>query len=220
MTQPVSPEPKFFLIDELYNRGIEYYSRTWFDQMPATAIRGEKTTNYLENRDAAERIRQNLPDAKLVFILREPVERAYSNFLWSKQNGLEHEASFERALDLEQERERSYPPEWQFSRPHSYFSRGLYAEHLKRFLDRFPAENILVLKTEDAFADPSGVANAFYRFVGASENDEIAKAVGTVNAISDRGTPIPESTRTLLAERYREPNRQLGELLGNRFHLW
>ena len=81
MAKPVRPEPKFFLVDELYERGFQHYVDTWFDGSTAYAAAGEKSTNYLESAAAAQRIHRHLPDVKLVFILRKPADRAYSNYL-------------------------------------------------------------------------------------------------------------------------------------------
>ena len=89
MAKPVRPEPKFFLVDELYSRGIQHYFDTWFAGADAYRAAGEKSTNYLESAVVAERIHQHLPSVKLVFILREPAHRAYSNWMWSRMNGME-----------------------------------------------------------------------------------------------------------------------------------
>jgi hypothetical protein len=115
MAKPVAPEPKFFLVDELYARGIEYYSRQWFADAPAGKLAGEKSTNYLESPAAAERIAAHLPRVKLVFILREPAARAYSNYCWSRMNGLE-DKSFADALAAEDERERAVPAMLKYAR--------------------------------------------------------------------------------------------------------
>ena len=56
VAKPVTPEPKFFLVDSLYERGLEFYSKTWFAPAPSGAMAGEKSTNYLESAPAAERI--------------------------------------------------------------------------------------------------------------------------------------------------------------------
>src|SRR5208283_527610 len=56
MAEPMVPEPKFFLVDELWRRGLAYYSANWFDPLPAGRVLGEKSTNYLESAEAAERI--------------------------------------------------------------------------------------------------------------------------------------------------------------------
>src|SRR5207244_8286354 len=126
MAKPLKPEPKFFLRDDEYAKGLEYYSKKWFEGVGSSKLAGEKSTDYLESPNAAARIARNLPHVKLIFLLREPVSRAYSNYLWSKMNGLETE-EFATALRLEAERERELPERLKFTRPFSYSSRGLYA---------------------------------------------------------------------------------------------
>src|SRR5262249_848442 len=120
MAEPRVPEPKFFLVDEFWQRGIGYYSTRWFDPLPDGRGLGEKSANYLESSEVPKRICRAVPRVKLVFLLRNPVDRAYSNYLWSRQNGLEIE-SFERALALEEQRERDLPSHLRYSRPHAYF---------------------------------------------------------------------------------------------------
>ena len=114
MAQPMMPEPKFFLVDELWQRGVDYYSTTWFDALPADRVLGEKSANYLESPEVAERMCRVLPRLRLIFLVRNPVDRAYSNYLWSRQNGLETEP-FERALEFEEQRERELPPQLRWS---------------------------------------------------------------------------------------------------------
>src|SRR6516165_10206986 len=95
MAEPIVPEPKFFLVDEIWRRGIDYYSSNWFDPLPAGRMVGEKSANYLESPVVAERIHRVLPWVKLIFLLRNPVDGGHCDHLWSRQNGLEVE-SFER----------------------------------------------------------------------------------------------------------------------------
>ena len=129
MARPVKPEPKFFLVDHLYDKGLTFYAETWFAGAGDAPLAGEKSTDYLESPAAAERIARDLPEVRLIFILREPADRAYSNYLWTRMNGLETE-DLVTALRLEEEREKHLPERWRFSRPFSYFSRGLYADLL------------------------------------------------------------------------------------------
>jgi hypothetical protein len=220
MAQPMLPEPKFFLVDELWQRGVDYYSKTWFDPLPAGRMLGEKSTNYLESPGAAKRIYRAVPRAKLIFVLRNPVDRAYSNYLWSRQNGLEDE-TFERALALEAQRERELAPKMRYARPHAYFSRGLYAEHLGRFFARFTREQILVLRHEDIVARPEDIAAAFQRFVGVAELPGLARDLGPINAA--KAPPpglVPNVLRRRLAERYGAANASLETLLGSHFNTW
>jgi hypothetical protein len=220
MAKPLQPEPKFFLIDELYARGLDYYAANWFQALPQDRLLGEKSTNYLESKRAAARIHRCLPMVRLVFLLRNPVDRAYSNYLWSRRNGFESE-TFERALALEDERERSLAPALRYARPFAYFSRGFYAEHLIRFFQLFPRHRILVLRTEDIATEPDSVAARFQRFLGAPVLPDLAKGMGLVNTVNpERTTVLPMELRLALEDRYREPNRQLRALLGSDFPIW
>lgn len=220
MARPVAPEPKFFLIDERYERGLAYYSSTWFERLPDGLIYGEKSTNYLESATACERIASDLPAARLVFLLRDPVERAHSNYLWSTKNGLENE-TFERALALEDERERNVPPELRYARPHAYFSRGLYAQMLRPWFARFPRKNILALRSEDVALAPRAIAQALHAFVGVDPRPDLVEGLGTINAARPEGSPpIAERIRHLLSERYLQPNADLAHLLGPSFPGW
>jgi hypothetical protein len=218
MAKPRSPEPKFFLVDELYAQGLARYAE-WFEPARPDQRAGEKSTNYLERAVVAERMAHDVPNVRLVFILREPAARAYSNYLWSCMNGMEDE-DFATALAREDERERTLPPAMRYARPHAYFSRGLYAELLRPFFDRFPREHILVLRFEDVVGDASGVATTMQRFVGVSERGHDVDGLGIVNASVRGGESIPEDVRQALQRRYEEPNAQLAALLGDDFRPW
>src|SRR5439155_22656297 len=115
MARPLMAEPKFFLVDHVYDKGLNFYATTWFAAAGDSRLAGEKSTDYLESAVAAERIARDLPRVKLVFILREPAERAYSNYVWSRMNGLETE-DFATALRLEGQREATIPERLRFAR--------------------------------------------------------------------------------------------------------
>jgi hypothetical protein len=219
MAKPVKPEPKFFLVDHVYAKGVAFYAETWFAAAPPGRRAGEKSTDYLESRAAAERMAHDIPGVQLIFILREPAERAYSNYLWSRMNGLETE-TFEDALALEEERERSLPDRLKFARPYSYFSRGLYADLLHPYFDRFPREQVLVLKFEDILARPEALARRAHRFLGVAERPRDVETLGVINPASKDGLPFDPGTRRALLDRYAEPNRRLAAMLGGDFELW
>ena len=219
MARPAAPEPKFFLVDALYEKGIEHYSRTWFADIGSARISGEKSTDYLESAVAASRIARDLPGAKLVFVLREPVDRAYSNYLWSRMNGLETE-TFEAALALEEQREGELPERFRFTRPYSYFSRGLYADLLQPYLNRFPREQCLILKFEDLVARPGHLVARLHRFLGVAERPGDADGLGVVNASEKSAGGLRAESRRELARRYAGPNQRLRELLGSEFDAW
>jgi Sulfotransferase domain len=219
MAKPVRPEPKFFLVDELYARGFQYYVDTWFADAGGHATAGEKTTNYLESAVAAARIHEHLPHVRLIFILREPAQRAYSNWAWSTMNGMETE-DFETALAREDERERTLEPRLRFARPYAYFSRGLYAEMLRPYFDRFPREQIVCVKFDDIIRKPGDLASRLHRFVEVPERQQDAEGLDVVNPSEHKGETIPVRAREWLRERYVAPNLALARLLGSDFETW
>jgi len=216
MARPRRPEPKFFLVEEEYARGLEYYSDTWFagaDEKTA----GEKSTNYLESCEAAQRIAACLPRVKLIFILREPAERALSNYRWSRQNGLES-LTFAQALRLEPEREAGYNGRERLSRPYSYYSRGLYADLLKPYLDLFPLDQLLFLRYEDMISEPGAHVTRTHQFLGIEPRPQDGATMAAVN--SSEGAGEGEVDVANLRERYRASNRRLAALLDGRFAVW
>jgi hypothetical protein len=219
MAQPVKPEPKFFLVDHVYDKGLTFYADTWFAAAGDARVAGEKSTDYLESAAAAERIARDLPRVKLVFILREPAQRAYSNYLWSRMNGLET-ADFATALRLEEAREKDLPERLRFARPFSYFSRGLYADLLVPYLQRFPREQMLILRFEDIAARAPDLAGRLHRFLGVTPRPEDVHGLGVVNPSEKDGITLDDAVHRDLAARYAEPNRRLAAIVGPDFELW
>jgi hypothetical protein len=115
----------------------------------ADQLRGEASSDYLyRSRTAADRLRWEAPDARLVFILRDPAHRAYSNWLQHVQHKREP-LSFSDALDAEEERvEQGWAWWWHYTR------RGFYAQQLEPFLNAFPRDQILILLHDDLRRDP------------------------------------------------------------------
>ena len=109
VAKPYMPEPKVFMGAE---QPRPEYARRYAALFAAAGARtalGEKTSYYLENEAACTLIRRHLPDVHMLFVVREPVARAYSNYLWTKKNGLESLA-FEEAVRLEGRRPSPLPP--------------------------------------------------------------------------------------------------------------
>lgn len=218
MAKPVKPEPKFFLRDDVYALGLEHYSRTWFGGANDGRVAGEKTTDYLESAAAARRIAHDVPGVKLIFILREPASRAYSNYLWTRMNGFESE-DFATAIRLEAERERTIPAALKFARPYAYFSRGLYLDLLEPYLALFPRHQMLVLRFEDIITAADQVAVLLHEFLGVACRPNDVDGLGVVNASEKPADDVPVEALRDLRERYLEPNRRLAAVFGNAF-LW
>jgi LPS sulfotransferase NodH len=218
LAKPTRPEPKFFLVDELYELGIEEYSRRWFADAPNEVQAGEKSTNYLESPIAAERMAAHLPDVRLLFVLRDPVERAISNYRWSVSNDMEHE-DFATAIDSEDEREATLEPRLRYARPYSYVSRGRYAELLRPWLDLFPREQVAVIRFEDLVGDAAGTVAGIHEHLGVQPRPELAGQIEGINPSPDDPEVDEETVRRLRAH-YAPLNEDLAALLGPQFRPW
>lgn len=218
LARPLRPEPKFFLVDDLYAQGIEEYSRRWFADVPDGVVAGEKSTNYLESRVAAERMHRHLPGVRLVFCLRDPVERAVSNYRWSVTNGMETE-DFATAIALEEERERSLSAELRYARPHAYVSRGHYADLLRPWLELFGRDQVLVIRFEDLVADTGRTVARVHEHLGVQPRPDLAGELDGVNASTADGD-VDQDTLDRLRAHYAALNDDLVDLLRHGFPGW
>lgn len=130
---------------------------------PAGAARavGEASALYLYLPDAVDRIAAALPGVRLVAVLRQPADRAFSSFQHLKRQGREPAATFEEGLALEGERIRDG---WGFL--WRYRDLGHYPAQLRRYRDRFGDSRLLVHLYDDLVRDPLGVARRTYEFLG------------------------------------------------------
>ncbi|HWC37391.1 MAG TPA: sulfotransferase, partial [Acidimicrobiales bacterium] len=112
-----------------------------FAKAPTGALKGESTPFYLWDRQSHKRIRALIPDAKLIAVLRDPVDRAYSNWTHMWCDGLEPEADFVRACQAEPARVAAgWAPFWR------YLELGRYGEQLADLYETFPPEQVHVLR--------------------------------------------------------------------------
>lgn len=143
------PEPSFFFKSWEYEKGIDYYSKKWFYNVPKTInVIGEKSSNYLYGSSfVAKRISKCLPNVKLIFVLRNPVERTWANYRFTVLHGLEN-LSFIEALQNEKERTLQESGSWREIQPHNYTERGFYAKHLNNFFKHFSPSQIHIIESD------------------------------------------------------------------------
>jgi Sulfotransferase domain len=217
ITGPSWKEVSFF--DRHWWRGERWY-RGQFPLRSAGRLVGEASPSYLFHPLAPERVRSLLPDVRLIALLRDPVERAYSQYQHEVALGREP-LSFEDALEAEEERtrgevERLVADPRAFSRDwwdHTYAARGLYAEQLERWLAVFPRNQLLVVATDELGEKPAETYAAVLSFLGVEPH-----ALDDYPRVFDRDyAPMRRETRAALAERFAEPNRRLERLLGRDF---
>ncbi|WP_411875879.1 sulfotransferase family protein [Vulcanococcus limneticus] len=154
---PPVKEVQFFSLH--HGRGAEWYSRHYAGASPHQLC-GDITPYYLFHPAVPERLQRALPQARLVVLLRDPVERALSGLFHSIRLGLEPLPP-EQALAAEAGRLAGAEgqllaglAEHHSHQVHSYLSRSRYEQQLARYEALFPAEQLLILRSEDFFSDP------------------------------------------------------------------
>ena len=193
--------------DFQYGKGRRWYlahfppKRTWrrgnaSSSREGLALTGEGSPYYLVHPLAPERVHAFNPAMKLIAILRDPVERAWSHYRHEVRRGFET-LEFEAALAAEhgrlagsEEKLRQGPHYYCFAHHHySYLDRGRYAHYLEAWLDRFPNSQLLVLKSEDLFRNADAVVNRAYEFLGVPPHSVPASSAKP--AVS--GTPVAQT---------------------------
>lgn len=157
-----------------HGRGVAWY-RAFFPLRRRGGVVGEATPYYLAHPLAADRAAAALPDLRLVAILREPVDRAWSHWRWNTAAGREH-LSFAEALRVEDDRLRGEEARLlagddASDQPHqhvSYLERGRYANQLDRWSERFPAGALVVVRHEDLVGDADRTLTRVHAHLGLS----------------------------------------------------
>jgi hypothetical protein len=213
ITGPSFKEVSFF--DRHYAKGERWYRA----HMPVRrrSLVGEASPSYLFHPLAPERVAGMLPGARLIALLRNPVDRAFSHYQHEVALGREP-LSFEDAVDREDERmqgelERMLRDPSYFSLAwwnYTYIARGRYAEQLERWFAAIPREQLLVLFTEELSADTAATYRRVLDFLGVTARD-----LESYPRIFDRDyADMNPGTRGRLHKEFENPNRRLASLLG------
>jgi Sulfotransferase domain len=223
VARPATKEVHFF--DDQYWRGVDWY-RSFFATSAerrlarlrgGDLVAGEATPYYLFHPAVPERVAATIPSVRLVVLLRDPVDRAYSHYRKMRRMSLER-LSFEDALDAEKDRlageeERLLAdPRYRSNhhRRHAYVGRGLYADQLERWLTHFPRGQLLVLRAEDFFERPADIYAETLDFLGLRSWQPPDFEPRNPTSSS----PLTPQLRARLEERFAEPNARLARLLG------
>ena len=214
------------------SKGVHYFDRepekslNWYRAHFPLArddghISGEGSPYYLFHPLVPARVATALPEVRVIAILRDPVERAYSSYKQEYARGFEDAETFEQALELEPERlsgeeERivRHPGYQSYSHQHhAYVGRGMYLDQLKAWRQHVPAERTLVLQTERFSADPASGMRAVFQFLGLEPVLQDSYRKYNARPYAD----MKPDTRERLAAAFAEPNRRLYEFLGEDF---
>jgi hypothetical protein len=147
-------EIHFFSRERNWPKGYSWYENIFAGAKKEQKV-GEFSTSYLASKETPQRIYQQYPDTKLIVVLRDPVERAFSNYINDIMAGVVKASTpFTEALAERDE----------------YIVNGMYATHLRNYLKFFSKDNILVLIHEDIKKDSAAFMKKIYQFIGVSDN--------------------------------------------------
>ena len=222
-------EVHFF--DVYFSKGLHWYRA----QFPSSVqkyytervqkqnfITGEARPYYLFHPHAPKRIAKTLPQVKLIVLLRNPVTRAYSHYYHEVAGGHEKIATFEEAIACEEERiakeaELLAKNEQYISYNHrhfSYLARGIYVDQLKVWMNLFPKEQFLILKSEDFYADPAAGLKQALDFVNVPDLSLKAQKEEYEQLNTTTPPRMNPATRKRLREYFEPHNSRLYKYLG------
>lgn len=159
------PEPNFFHYSWKFNQGLEWYREQWFHEVGNQHAVGERSSLLLPSNVAAKRLKESIPDVRLIFCLRNPIERAWANYRFTVLEGLES-LPFDEAIDCEKDRALMAEGKWAEVQPHAYLARSHYAEHLEEFIELFGRDHILLIKSEELGRNPHENLKHVCEFLG------------------------------------------------------
>ncbi len=217
---PWLKEPHFF--NTHFDKGVEWYRR-FFPLKSSRKIGGSVTPCYMYHPQVAERMAAVLPDVKLIVMLRNPVDRAYSGYIMGRDYGWDSAETFEAAL----EQEERYKQETnilqinpythiEFSKIHDklfYLERSKYYSQLSVWFKYFKREQFLFIKSENFFENPKKELTKVYDFLGITPiypTDLRPRNARQYDALSSE-------IRAELEAFFQEENKKLIELLGEEF---
>lgn len=208
--------------DTNFEKGSDWY-RSRFPLCTQDFITGEASPSYIFHPQAPERIAELTPSVKLIALLRNPVDRAYSHYKDNLRKKRE-DLSFEVAIEQEMERlsggmerildNEKYTNGSNFR--YSYLGRGIYVDQLRKWFDLFSEEQFLILKSEDFYSDPVGCFNQVLEFLKLPKwRLEEYKQFNCNSELKDQA--MHPSTRKQLIDYFEPHNQKLSEFLGMNF---
>lgn len=174
-------EVHFFDDDEYYSRGLSWYMeelmKEWPDEFSRPKLIGEKTPTYSYREPCPERIQSSVPGVKLVWIFRDPVKRAFSNYLHERAKGTELR-SFNHAVENEYARRV-------VDYKKGYVDRSKYVKQVEMYMKHFPLSQMYFMVFEDLVEDAEGQMNDLCKFLG------IRPFAGELPLIQSNPTKMP-----------------------------
>lgn len=230
-------EAHFF--DRKFHDGLDRYRAAFAGRTERLA--GEATPTYMFSDEAMARMADAMPSARLVALLRNPVDRAYSHYWLHRERGRE-DRSFREAIEAEADAGSEPGP--------GYLANGRYHAALTSVRRHFPASQLHILLFEDLTGEPHVTYASICRFLGARDDfvptnlgqpvnryvsfrsialrrltkrlhsPALRQTLGRVNTGGNRYPPMDADLRRSLVERFRQDNEALAALLGRDLSSW
>ena len=222
-----SPYDNMGFFNDNFHLGVNWY-KSFF---PTTFTRNKMkskfgdflafdvTTKYMEEESTANNVYQTKPNMKIIIILRNPVDRAYSQYHLSVRQTAERR-SFEDVVEenmnrLNKESHEHHKIKPRFSaKEDNYLKKGLYALQLRYWLKIFPRENILIVSTEEFESNQQIIYNKIFEFLNISKFE----VKNTKKMEKGNYTSMKSETRNLLLDYFRPHNHELFELINMEFN--
>ncbi len=217
---PDTKEIHFF--DNNYDKGINWY-RSHFPKKTDSMNKktGEASPYYLFHPHAAQRVYNDCPKTRLIVLLRNPVDRAYSHYMKQNRQKADPLLTFEEGIEsehtriFEETKKLIADPEYKSINHQrlSYMARGKYYTQLTKWLKYFPLDQFLFIKSEDFYGNPLKELYRVHEFLGIKKEEPAS--LNPQNKFDYY--PIKEKTRAYLNSYFEEENTKLVGLLGNNF---
>ena len=225
---PKGKEIDFF--DRLYSRGINWYKvgfpfkiQKFFDTvfLRKKFLTGEATPRYIEHPHAINRIKEITPNAKFIILLRNPIDRAFSQHNMNVKNDYEIN-NFSDALKEEPRRianriekmsnDVSYYS-WNFDL-YAYLEHGIYVDKIKRWMEVFPKEQFFIIQSEEFLKNPSKIYNNVLEFLGLANWEPKEFVLYKKREYKEK---MNSDLRNELVEYFKPHNKRLYDFLGKSF---
>jgi hypothetical protein len=219
----LSPRQKeLHYFDKQYHKSINWYKAQFPLNKKKGYITGEATPYYFFHPLSAQRICEHFPKTKLIVLLRNPIDRAYSHYQFEKNKGYEP-LSFEKAIKSEEERiknerKRIIMKDNYNSHSYQYFSylnRGIYYDQLKDWFNYFSKDQFFILNSENLFSSPGQSLESIFDFVGLNFKEGIKLEFKKYNQNNYKS--MDDSIRNYLQDFYATHNQKLYNLLNEDF---
>lgn len=208
-------EIHFFDNDNNYSKGVSWYKNTHFNNTGEAKAIGEITPAYMFLDHIPQNILKDLGgNIKFIFMLRNPVDRSYSNYKMELGRGNEAE-SFSRAIELENER---IVKSQGMKKTYGYIQRGFYARQIRNYLKYFPKENMIFIIFEEFIKDPSRLSKKIFDFLGVRSDIEIDYNI-KANA-SNSAQPMDSQLKNKLSELYKDDIKDLESIIEKKLDVW